>query len=69
MAEADRIQKILNRNGIRTYLKTLDNFTGGGLANRRAAGSYGMDASFRFIYEIYVSGKEFEKARSILGGA
>lgn len=42
--------------------------TSGGLfENRRGAGTFGMDAQARFLYQIYVKNDDYEKAKSILG--
>lgn len=67
MAESDRIVKLLGQSGITAYVKSKDNFSGGLFENRRGAGTFGMDAQARFLYQIYVKNDDYEKAKSILG--
>ena len=67
MPESDRIVKLLGQSGITAYVKSKDNFSGGLFENRRGAGTFGMDAQARFLYQIYVKNDDYEKAKSILG--
>lgn len=66
MERKSRILDLLSQNNIKYSLKTKDNFGGGAFSDRRMSGSFGMDTSCRFIYHIYVSKKDYEKAHKLL---
>lgn len=67
LSESNNIVDLLYNNGINAYVKSIDNFTGGILENRRSLGSLGMDFQFRYIYKIYVKNTDYEMAKKILG--
>lgn len=60
--QKSKVLDLLSQNNIKYTLKTKDNFGGGLYSERRFTGSFGMDTSYRFIYHIYVSKKNYEKA-------
>ncbi|GFI03254.1 hypothetical protein IMSAGC005_02086 [Lachnospiraceae bacterium] len=61
-----KVLDILRQNNIKYYLKTKDNFGGGMFSERRFTGSFGMETSSRFVYQIFVSKKEYESAAYFL---
>lgn len=65
MERMDKIVKALAAHGIDAYTKTLDNFSGGLLTNRRSSGTFGMDSNVRFLYKIYVKREAYEQAKGI----
>ena len=66
MEQKSKALDILSRNKIKYYLKTKDNFDGGFSSGRRDLGSFGMDASVRYTYYIYVSKKDYGEAEFLL---
>lgn len=59
-------KQILHDNRIKYSCKTIDNFGGGTFEQRRPLGTYGMDASYRYIYSIAVSRKSYDYAKMLL---
>ncbi len=66
LRQKEDILQLLSSHGIPYRLKTEDNFGGGLYEQRRMSGSFGMDASCRFIYHIWVSKKDYEAAEALL---
>ena len=64
--QKSKVLDILRQNNIKYYLKTKDNFGGGMFSERRFTGSFGMETSSRFVYQIFVSKKEYESAAYFL---
>ena len=66
MEEMDKIVKALSVKGIDAATKTIDLMSGGLFENRRASGTFGMNAEARVVYKIYVKRAELEPAKSVL---
>lgn len=66
MEQKSRILDLLNGHNIKYYLRTDDNFGGGLYEHRGRSGSYGMDASVRFQYYIFVHKKDYAAAVALL---
>lgn len=64
--QKSKVLDILRQNNIKYYLRTKDNFGGGMFSERRFTGSFGMETSSRFVYQIFVSKKEYENAVYLL---
>ncbi len=64
--EREKVLQLLPEGQIPYRLKTLDNFSGGALSNRRASGSFGMNMDYTLLYKVYVPKKIFDKAQECL---
>lgn len=64
--QKSKVLDILSQNNIKYYLKSKDNFSGGMFSERRFTGSFGMETSSRFVYQIFVSKKQYENAVYLL---
>lgn len=64
--QKSKVLDILSQNNIKYYLRSKDNFSGGMLSERRFTGSFGMETSSRFVYQIFVSKKQYENAAYLL---
>lgn len=66
MNNLSKVLDLLSQHKIKYYTRTKDNFGGRLYSERRFTGDFGMDTSSRFIYYVYVSKKDYEKAEFIL---
>lgn len=64
--QKSKVLDVLSQNNIKYAIKTKDNFGGGRSSERRFTGSFGMETSSRFVYQIFVSKKEYENAAYLL---
>lgn len=64
--QKSKVMDVLSQNNIKYSVKTKDNFGRGLYSERRFTGSFGMDTESRFIYQIFVSKKEYENAAYLL---